>query len=187
MGDTVAEAGGLLGRLLEPNAEADHIASELAAVEHRGDELLRNMHDRLATSFVTPLDREDIHVLAGLLDDAIDDIQNVGEIVSLAKVEMKLPELSAQIEILVKCAQQVSALAHDLRRLKASGPRIESIQSLESEADSLYRSAIAALFSGQYEPLDVMKLRDVVGGTERAIDGMEDIADLVDSIRVKQS
>lgn len=187
MGETVEAASNGLAAFFEPGADRAALTAQLQHVEHRGDELLRTMLDKLATSFVTPLDREDILRLASLLDDAVDDIYHLGQMIHLMNVETTLPEIHSQLSILLRCGSAVSTMMASLENLKGSRPQIEAVQGLESEADTLYRSAVAALFSGSFEPLEVMKLRDVVGATERCIDGFEDIADVVDSIRVKQS
>jgi predicted phosphate transport protein (TIGR00153 family) len=155
--------------------------------ERKGDQLTTDILHRLDTTFVTPFDREDIHALAEELDDVVDDIYQVGALLRIIPVGEPLPELVEQAELCVKMAAEVSALVDRLESMKDMKGLLESIDRLESEGDAVYRRAIKRLFSGEFEALDVIKWKDVISAMEAALNALEDIGDVVESIVLKHA
>jgi uncharacterized protein len=145
--------------------------------ERRGDQLTRAILRRLDESFVTPFDREDIHALTEKLDDVVDDIQAVSELLLLHDVEEPLPE----------AAEANVALIAKLPKLKGLDGELEAIDKLESEADRLYRHAVARLFSGDFNAFDVLRWKDIVEAIEDAVNKLEGVSDIVEGIALKHS
>ena len=155
--------------------------------EQQGDEITRDIVRRLNSTFVTPFDREDIHALAEELDDVVDDMMAVSHRLLLASVDQPLPELRDQAEVLVAIADETVALMQRLESMKNVQPHLDAIDRLETEGDALYRRTLARLFSGEFDALDVVRWKDIVEALEGAINTLEDISNVVESIVLKHA
>ena len=156
--------------------------------ERRGDEITQELLQRLNTTFVTPFDREDIHALAEELDDVVDDMLEVTHRLELSSVgTMILPELKQQADLLVQMAECTVELLQRLPSMKGVQPYLDSIDTLESEGDTVYRHAVARLFSGEFEALDVLRWKDIIEPMETGLNTLEDISNVVESIVLKHA
>jgi uncharacterized protein len=155
--------------------------------ERRGDQLTTEILQRLDTTFVTPFDREDIHALAEELDDVVDDMLAVSDLLRLLSIEAVLPELKEQADLLVQMSDQTVGLMGRLQSMKGTGPFLEAIGELEHEGDAVYRRTLGRLFSGEYEALEVLKWKDIVQAMEAALNTVEDISNIVESIILKHA
>ncbi|MCA1692338.1 MAG: DUF47 family protein [Actinobacteria bacterium] len=158
---------------------------EVMALERHGDEVTRSILRRLNSTFVTPFDREDIHALAEELDDVVDDILAVSALLNLFRVTEILPELKEQADLLVQMADETVLLLGRLESMKGVEPHLEALDRLETEGDHVYRRAVARLFSGEFPALEVLKWKDVVEAMEAALNTLEDISNIVESIVLK--
>jgi predicted phosphate transport protein (TIGR00153 family) len=175
-----------LGELLADPTDDDAI-TKVVACERQGDAITDAILQRLNTSFVTPFDREDIHALAEEFDDVVDDMQAVAQRIRLLSVTETFPELERQAGILVQLADQGVELMSRLESMKGLEPYLEGIDRLESEGDTVYNEALARLFSGEFDALDVLRWKDLIEAMEAAINTMEDISDVVESIVLKHA
>jgi predicted phosphate transport protein (TIGR00153 family) len=169
---------------------ADHATEghqRINACEHRGDEITRTILTRLNSTFVTPFDREDIHALAESLDDVVDDIQTVSQLMLLTKVDTTMPEMHEQADLLVRMAEEAEALIGRLESMKGVQPHLDAIDQLESDGDAVYRRILARLYSGELEALEVLRLKGIVEALEGALNTIEDISDVVESIVLKHA
>jgi predicted phosphate transport protein (TIGR00153 family) len=155
--------------------------------ERRGDQLTNEILQRLDSTFVTPFDREDIHALAEELDDVVDDILAVSDLLRLVSVETILPELKEQADLLVQMGDQTVGLMGRLQSMRGTGPFLKAIGQLETDGDAVYHRSLARLFSGEYEALEVLKWKDIVQAMEGALNTVEDISDVVESIVLKHA
>ncbi|HZY76849.1 MAG TPA: DUF47 family protein [Jatrophihabitantaceae bacterium] len=186
-GRNVADSADVLAGLLEPNANRESIAKQLREREHAGDSVTHRIMRQLNTSFVTPFDREDIYRLASALDDVVDAIEAAADFVVLADVG-KLPALMGdQITLLVKSAHETADAMARLKTLRDLEPYWIEVNRLENEADRVYRKLLSKLFSGDYDALTMVKLREVADGLEDAADALEHVANAVETIAVKES
>lgn len=159
----------------------------VVACEHRGDELTHEILQRLNTSFITPFDREDIHALAEELDDVVDDMLAVAARLRLTVHGPAIPELKQQADILVMMADETVALISRLSSMRQADEHLAAIDSLESEGDGVYRQALGRLFSGEYDALDVLRWKDIVEAMEAALNTIEDVSNVVESIVLKHA
>ncbi len=174
---------GLLGNV-------DDLPQQLMAVralERQGDEVTRSIMQRLNTTFVTPFDREDIHALAEELDDVVDDMLAVAALLNVFGVTEILPELKEQADVLVQMSDEAVLLLGKLQSMKGMEPHLEAIDRLETNGDEIYRRALGRLFSGEFKALEVLKWKDVVEAMEAALNTLEDISDIVESIVFKHA
>jgi len=155
--------------------------------ERRGDELVHTILQRLNTTFVTPFDREDIHALAEELDDVVDDMLEVSHRLQISGMGASLPELKEQADLVVQCAEETQALLARLESMRGVQPHLDAIDRLESEGDAVHRRILARLFGGEFEALDVIRWKDVIESMEGALNTLEDISDIVESIVLKHA
>jgi predicted phosphate transport protein (TIGR00153 family) len=161
-------------------------ARRLSDLEHEADEVTHEIMKRLNFTFVTPMDREDIHALASTLDDVMDHIDAAAELLVLHKIERPLPEMKAQADLLVRAARTTEQALKRLPDFHLSEYWVE-INRLENEGDKLYRQSIADLFSGDYKAMDVLKWKDVSDELEEGLDKLEDVANTLEAIALKQA
>ena len=158
-----------------------------ARAEHAADETTHDIVKRVNTTFVTPFDREDIYSLASGLDDVMDFMEEAVDLTLLYEV-VKLPkELANQVEVIQRCAELTAASMPRLRTMQDLEEYWIEINRLENLGDKSYRRILAKLFSGKYDALEVLKLKDVVDSLEDAIDAFETVANIVEQIAVKES
>jgi predicted phosphate transport protein (TIGR00153 family) len=186
-GRNVAASAEALAGLIDPNANREAIAKELRDREHANDTVTHRIMRQLNTSFVTPFDREDIYRLASALDDVVDAIEAAADFIVLADVG-KLPALMAeQITLLRRSANETADAMARLKTLRDLEPYWIEVNRLENEADRVYRKVLSRLFSGDYDALTMVKLREVADGFEDAADALEHVAHAVETIAVKES
>jgi uncharacterized protein len=155
-------------------------------IEHEGDELTHEIIKLVNTSFVTPFDREDIHHLASSLDDVLDCIEAAAEYLQLHKIEEPLPQMISLTETLAEAASKTADAMPLLRKMKGLEEYWIEINRLENEGDRSYRRTIAELFSGDYKAMDVLKFKEIIEQVEQGIDRLEDVANTIESIALKQ-
>jgi hypothetical protein len=155
--------------------------------ERRGDQVTTDILHRLDTTFVTPFDREDIHQLAEELDDVVDDVYQVAALMQLVRIDAPLPELVEQARLLVQMASETVHLVDRLESMKDTKGLLDSIDKLESKGDAVHRQILGRLFSGEFEALDVVKWKDITSAMEDALNKLEDVSDVIESIVFKHA
>ncbi|GGM70912.1 DUF47 domain-containing protein [Dactylosporangium sucinum] len=180
----------LLSELALPGVDVQSVSERLVEVEHDSDAITHELYKKINSSFITPFDREDIYRLGSLLDDVMDHLEAVGSLLYLYGLT-KLPTLPREIHEIVKVLDQQSRLtAEAMPRLKTMKGLEEywvECNRLENEGDSAYRMALVRLFSGEYDALTVLKMKEVVDELEAACDAFEHVANTVETIVVKES
>ena len=179
-----AEAAKRLQALCHDFTDVKTKHDRVVECERRGDQLTKEILQRLDSSFVTPFDREDIHALAEELDDVCDDVLAVSDLMQLVQIEEVLPEMRELADILVQMTAQAVDLLKLLKPMKGVQPYLDAIDKLESQADSVYRRAVARLFT-EYDAITVLKWKDIVQAMEHAINTVEDASNVVESIVLK--
>jgi len=160
-------------------------ARELKDTEHRADLVTHELFERLNRTFITPLEREDIHALASGLDDVIDAAEAIASRLVLFRIQTATPEAVRLTRIVAACGRQIEQAVGSLKNMQnLMGFTIE-IHRLENEADGISRQVVADLFSGQHEILDVMRWKEIYGRLESAADQCEDVANAIESIVLK--
>ena len=182
----VQQGADALLELLKNYTDLDRKAGRVLDIEHEGDELTHEVMRRLNTSFITPFDREDIHRLASNLDDVLDHIEATAEYLQLHKIEQPLPQMIGLAETLAQAARHTAEAMPGLRKMKNLESYWIEINRLENEGDRSYRRTIAELFSGDYKAMDVLKWKDIIEEIETAIDRLEDVANTIEGIVLKQ-
>jgi predicted phosphate transport protein (TIGR00153 family) len=155
--------------------------------EHEGDKITHRILRMLHRTFITPVDREDIHKLTVALDDVIDLIEASAARMAMYRVVKPTPEAQRLAGIIVRCSDQIVRGVTGLPRLEAIQAHCIEINRLENEADEVSRDAIAALFSAETPPLEVIKWKEIYETMETATDRCEDVANILEEIALKNS
>lgn len=179
----------LLAELLATSpADRPEVAERMRAAEHAADETTHEIMRKLNSTFVTPFDRQDIYALASGLDDVMDAMEAAVDIVVLYQVGELPSELADMVGVLQKAA---AITAEAMPGLRSIGPHLADywieVNRLENLADQVYRGFIARLFGGDTDAVTIMKLKDVVTELEDAADKFEQVANIVETIAVKES
>jgi predicted phosphate transport protein (TIGR00153 family) len=177
----------LYALLTGPQSEREALNSQLREQEHRGDDRTHSILREVNSTFVTPIDREDIYRLASRLDDVMDFFEAAGDLVVLYGLETLPQEMQQLADILVRAAELTASAMPRLKSLKNLSDYWIEINRLENEADKLHRRFVARLFGGEFDALTVLKLKEVAEELEGAADAFENVADTVETIAVKES
>lgn len=179
----------LLAEMLAEGADHEDVARRMREAEHNADETTHAIVRKVNSTFVTPFDREDIYSLASGLDDVMDMMDEVVDMILLYEVKLLPAELSAQVEVLQRCAELTASAMPNLQSMQSQSLEeywIE-VNRLENAGDKNHRRTIARLFSGDFKTIEVLKLKDIVESLEEAIDAFEKVANTVEQIAVKES
>ena len=184
----IVDAAEVLQRIVAaPGAERAALNGRMREIEHANDENTHEVMRRLNSTFVTPFDREDIYNLASRLDDVVDFLEAAADLIVLYELD-EVPATTQEVVGLLVTAAHVTADAMPrLQRTKDLADYWIEVNRLENEADQLYRRTLATLFNGSYDALTALKLKDLADQVEAAADALEDVADTVETIVVKES
>jgi predicted phosphate transport protein (TIGR00153 family) len=165
-------------------------ARRVKEFEHIGDELTHEVIDRLNSSFITPLDREDIHEFVCRLDDIVDRIDTAVDRVCLFKFDRPMEEARQ----LARCLERSTALIGEmiplLRNMRSPEEvrvRVREVHRLESEADGIERQALVRLFENNPDPIHVIKWKNIIEVLESATDKCEDVSNVIEGIVLKNA
>jgi predicted phosphate transport protein (TIGR00153 family) len=177
----------LLAEMLGDGNDREGVANRMRDAEHACDETTHGIVRRVNTTFITPFDREDIYSLASGLDDVMDFMEEAVDLVLLYEVVSLPSELAEQVEVIQRCAELTAEAMPRLRTMADLEEYWIEINRLENLGDKSYRRILAKLFSGKYDALEVLKLKDVVDSLEAAIDAFERVANIIEQLVVKES
>lgn len=180
----------LLAELALPGVDVQSVSERLVELEHDSDQLTHQIYSKINSTRRAPLDRADIYQLGSHLDDVMDHLEAAGTLVYLYGLT-KLPALPREIhETIDALGQQSELTAAAMPRLRTGRGLREywiEINRLENEGDRAYRMLLVRLFSGEYDALTVLKMKEVADELEAACDAFEHVANTVETIVVKRS
>ena len=164
----------------------DHVKA-IKDIEHKADLLTVTVNQRIDKSFITPLDREDIHRLASRLDDVIDLLDGTARRFEMLHITEVLPPAKQLTNVLCRAANEIQVAVVEMRRPPAVNQHVALIKHLEEEGDAIYHEAVGALFAGSPNPLDVIRWKEMYDTLERAIDSCMGVAQVLQSISLKNA
>lgn len=164
-------------------------AQKVERLEHDADQVTHEVMAKLNRTFITPIDREDIHKLAAALDDVMDFIEGVTEHLVLYKMKQPTPQFKALAEVVLKQVEEINRMIPRLTNLRHSDilQHCIEVNRLENQGDRILREAVADLFDRGGDPLEVMKWRDLYAMLETATDKCEDVAVAIEGIFLKNA
>ena len=186
-GGNILRAAGLLEEMLEDFPERSDLAREILLCEQEGDRITHDIIQRLNQTFVTPIDREDIHAIASALDDVVDYTEEVADSLGLYKIEAPMSQAQDLAKVLHGAARQIAEAMPRLRGFKDINQFTVEINRLENDGDRITREAIASLFDTGIDPMVVIRWKDIFERLEEAIDATERVANILEGIVIKNS
>jgi uncharacterized protein len=191
--ENIAVAADVLAKLVAAEAAGrPALAARVKEAEHAGDELTHEIMIKINTTFVTPFDREDIYRLASALDDVLDAIEEAADRIVLYRLGALPGGIAAQVEILQRAAAATAEAMPRLEKMSELQEYWIAVNSLENEADEVYRTLLGDLLAPPdsappADVLTVLKTKEVVETLEEAADAFETVANTVESIAVKEA
>lgn len=171
-------------------SQREEIAKRIKNIEHDGDLITHNIFSELNSTFVTPLDREDIHELASALDDVLDHIDGCAHRFAMYKIT-RIPEAFSQlINVLFLSINELKNGVHLLRNLNKNDllqDSFKKVNEYENQADEIFDQAVADLFAKEKSAIQIIKLKEIMVGLETATDKCEDAANVLEGILIKHN
>ena len=183
----VLRAAELLEEMLRSFPEHNDLARSILLCEQEGDRITYDMIQRLNSTFVTPIDREDILALASGLDDIVDLTEEVADYLVLYRIEAPMEQAQRLAEILTEACRRVTEAVPLIRGFKDVSHFTNEIHRLETDGDRVTREAVASLFGTGIDPMVVIRWKDIFERLEDAVDATEHIANVIANIVVKNS
>jgi predicted phosphate transport protein (TIGR00153 family) len=179
----------LLMELFSAPDQISRLVTEIKTLEHEADLLTHEIIVRIDRSFVTPIDREDIHRLANVLDNSIDLIDGTARRVEMFNVTESHAPAREQCRVLLQAAREIEEAVKALKKPKVVSAQLSKIKLLEEEGDAIYHEAMGAMFRGDTppDPIEVIKWKELYDTLEGALDECEDVGNVLESISLKNS
>jgi uncharacterized protein len=186
-GTNTVRAADLLDQLLRNWPDNKELGREILICEQEGDRITHDLIRKLNNTFVTPIDREDILVLASGLDDIVDFTEEAADYLSLYKIEAPMEQAQRLSHVLLQSARQIAEAIPRLRGFRDINHYVVEINRLENDCDRIVREAIASLFDGGIDPMVVIRWKDIFERLEAAIDACERVAHILESVVIKNA
>jgi predicted phosphate transport protein (TIGR00153 family) len=184
----ILKASVLLNELVNNFSDARSKVHLIKEVEHAGDQVTHEIVRKLNTTFITPIDREDIHDLATRLDDVLDYIEAAAERLVVYRIKEPTSACRAMAEVIVKTAEAMDRAIRCLRKMDPGfHEHAVEVNRLENAADNLLRDSLAALFDEQGDPIEVIKWKEIYETMEIVTDRCEDVANVIEGIILKMA
>jgi predicted phosphate transport protein (TIGR00153 family) len=187
MAEQINRGAGLLEQMLAPEQPLWDKADEIKEVEHKCDFLTHEVIQRLHKTFVTPLDREDIHTLARSLDDVIDAIDDSAGVIRLYQISVVRPDARDLGRIIKSSTEQVVTAMKALGKKQGISTAAVEINRLENEADRAHQIALRRLFEEEKDAIQIIKWKEILDFLEAATDRCEDVANVLEGVVVKHA
>jgi len=184
----IIQAAALLHELVHNFADARAKAHSIKEVEHQGDQITHEIVRRLNTTFITPIDREDIHALATRLDDVLDYIEAASERLVVYRIKEPTSACRAMADVIVTTVASMDSAIRCLRTMDpAFHEHAVEVNRLENNADNLLRDSLAAMFEESNDPIEVIKWKEIYETMEIVTDRCEDVANVIEGIILKMA
>ena len=188
MSGHILEAAKILDTMFrDPEADLVELLAKINDLEHKGDELTHRVIDELNKTFITPIDREDLHDLSKALDDVLDMINVTADRLVLFRIKMPINEVKEMSGILLNQVKEIAAAIFSLQDDEKVVNRCIEINRLENDADRLFQVAIGRLFEEEKDAIEVIKRKEIIDHIEIATDKAEDVANVLETIIVKNA
>ena len=183
----VVRGADLLDQLLAHFPDRSDLARDIVICEQEGDRIAHDIHHRLNSTFVTPIDREDILDLVSSLDDIVDFVEEVADYLGLYKIDAPMEQSQRLAHVLAQAGRQIAEAMPRLRNFDDMSHYTVEVNRLENEGDRIVREAVASLFEEGIDPLVVIRWKDIYERLEEAIDACEKAAYILEGISTKNA
>jgi hypothetical protein len=186
-GTNTVRAADLLDQLLRGWPDNKELGREILICEQEGDRITHDLISKVNSTFVTPIEREDILTLASGLDDIVDFTEEAADYLSLYKIEAPMEQAQRLSHVLLQSTRQIADAIPRLRGFRDINHYVVEINRLENDGDRIVREAIASLFDGGIDPMVVIRWKDIFERIEAAIDACERVAHILESVVIKNA
>lgn len=186
-GQNSLHAARLLDEMMNTWPDSGGLSRSIVEAEQEGDRITHEIIKRLNSTFVTPIDREDIYGLATQMDDIVDFTEEAADFLGLYKIEAPMEQAQALTKVLVGSCEQLAMGLEGLPTFKDLDKYWIEIHRLENDGDRISRDAVASLFSNGIDPMVVIRWKDMFAVLEEAIDATETAAQILEGIVIKNS
>lgn len=183
----IRKGAALLDEMLAPDHPVWERAAAIKVVEHRCDEISADILRRLHKTFVTPIDREDIHALVRALDDVIDDIDASADMLRLYRIERVRPAARELSRAIVSACDEMQRGVLALGKREDVSQAVREISNIENQADGAYTTGVGQLFEEEKDPIQIIKWKEILDMLEGATDRCKDVAKVLEAVYVKHS
>ena len=184
-GSNTVRAARLLDQMMHSWPDEKGLGREILLAEQEGDKITHTIVQRLNSTFVTPIDREDIYALASALDDVVDYTEEVADYLGLYKIEAPMEQAQDLARVLHAAARQIAEAMPRLRGFRDISHYTVELNRLENDGDRIVREAIASLFDTGIDPMVVIRWKDIFERLEEAIDSTERAANILEGVMIK--
>jgi hypothetical protein len=184
----ILKAAEILGQMVQnPSGDLQPLATRIKDLEHEGDEVTHNIIRELNKTFITPIDREDIHDLCLAMDDVLDLIDGMAGRMVLFHISESICGIPEMWAVLQNQAREIGVAVEHLQDADHALEHCIEINRLENDADRIFQMAIGNLFEKVKDPIEVIKRKEIIETLERATDKAEDVANVLETILVKNA
>jgi uncharacterized protein len=187
MSSNLIAAARMLVDLFADYRDVETKIQEIRRIEHVGDEMTHSLMRKLNQTFITPFDREDIHALASSLDDVVDFINAACARIIMYRITNPPAEAGALARLILAQSEEVGKAVTHLQKSDAVLAHCVEINRLENEADQVSRVAIARLFEQEKDPINLIKIKELLEFLETATDKAEDVANVLETVVLKNA
>ena len=190
LADKLEEGVKLFTEILANYEYSEYKVSKLKEIEHEADHITHQVYKRMHRVFLTPLDREDIYLLANKMDSILDEVESAAVRMYLYRMKVPTQELLKITEILSEAVGKIRRVVFSVRKKQDAAMIIAlcvEINTLENEADQLHRAAMVRLFEEEKDAIELIKVKDIIGRIETAVDNCEDVSNIIEGIVLKYS
>jgi len=181
----MTRSASLLNALFTEPTRLEQFAGQIKELEHQADETTHEIMMRIDRSFVTPLDREDIHLLATRLDNVVDLMDGTARRAQMFHLSDRREPAKELTQVLMRATEMIASAVKSLKDPHEVQRIGRAMKLLEEEGDAIYSSAVGALFDGTPNALDVIKWKELYDNIEHAIDECEDVLNVLESVAIK--
>ena len=188
MADYACLAASKFDGFINDYTDIDVRVEEIKTIEHECDQVFHTIMHQLNKSFVTPIDREDINLIARQLDNITDTIEDVAYAFKMFNIKSINDETKSLASLINKSAEEIKTIMAELKNMKTSkliSPKVIEVNRLENEGDDIYRSAMTILFTDATDTLEVVKWKQIYEFLENSLDACEDVANTVEGVVMK--
>ena len=187
MSSNLIDAARALVNLFADYRDVEAKIEEIRRIEHKGDEMTHSIMRKLNQTFITPFDREDIHTLASSLDDVVDFINAACARILMYRITDPPPEAGALARLILAQSEELQKAVTNLKKSDHILTHCVEINRLENEADQVSRVAIGRLFDEEKDPITLIKIKELIEFLETATDKAEDVADVLETVVLKNA
>jgi predicted phosphate transport protein (TIGR00153 family) len=187
MSENLIAGARVLVDLFADYTEVDKHIDEIRRIEHAGDDLTHAILTKLNQTFITPFDREDIHQMASKLDDVLDFVHAASSRIIMYRITTPPPAAGTLAKIILMQSQELQKAVSLLQKNGDILAHCVEINRLENEADAVAQQAIATLFESEKDPINLIKAKELLEFLERATDKAEDVADVLETVVLKNT